>query len=189
MGDRYQWDTKCQKCGATIEVYYAPSCEMTTVKCWGCGTVFDIEQSFHLVESSGDKASAQEEGKVTPSGSEIISDADARRLLSDAGYFRTEDNIPAPSPAPINAEISGVDFTQPGAKLVIHPDPRFGFPAPLPKEVEEAMDTLHEAAYDGLCYKYHAKDNVEWWDAVLKAEVVIKTALQRYRELGVVVED
>jgi len=112
MGDRYQWDTKCQKCGATIEVYYAPSCEMTTVKCWGCGTVFDIEQSFHLVESSGDKASAQEEGKVTPSGSEIISDADARRLLSDAGYFRTEDDIPAPSPAP------------------------------LPKEVEEAMETI-----------------------------------------------
>ena len=142
-----------------------------------------------LIESSGDKASAQEEGKVTPSGSEIISDADARRLLSDAGYFRTEDNIPAPSPAPINAEISGVDFTQPGAKLVIHPNPRFGFPAPLPKEVEEAMDTLHEAAYDGLCYKYHAKDNVEWWDAVLKAEVVIKTALQRYRELGIEVGD
>ena len=65
-----------------------------------------------LIESSGDKASAQEEGKVTPSGSEIISDADARRLLSDAGYFRTEDDSPAPSPAP------------------------------LPKEVEEAMDRL-----------------------------------------------
>jgi len=67
MGDRYQWDTKCQKCGATIEVYYAPSCEMTTVKCWGCGTVFDIEQSFHLVESSGDKASgAAVEYKLRP---------------------------------------------------------------------------------------------------------------------------
>jgi len=62
-------------------------------------------------------------------------------------------------------------------------------PAPLPKEVEEAMDTLHEAAYDGLCYKYHAKDNVEWWDAVLKAEVVIKAALGKQAPLPAEVED
>jgi hypothetical protein len=39
-----------------------------------------------------------------------------------------------PSPGP-SVEISGVDFTQPGTRMIIHP-------APLPAEVEEAMETL-----------------------------------------------
>ena len=74
----------------------------------------------------------------------------------------------APSPAPINAEISGVDFTQPGAKLVIHPDPRFGFPAPLPKEVEAAMETLGERGKVNKILKGCSQEHIEgptYWDA------------------------
>ena len=95
MGDRYQWDTKCQKCGATIEVYYAPSCEMTTVKCWGCGTVFDIEQSFHLVESSGDKASgAAVEYKLRPevAAFAMLMEAELRKHDDRPGWKQSSPN-------------------------------------------------------------------------------------------------
>jgi hypothetical protein len=51
MGDRYQWDEKCPECGTNIDVYYAESCEMTSVTCWGCGWVFDIVMSFKLVKT------------------------------------------------------------------------------------------------------------------------------------------
>jgi hypothetical protein len=120
-----------------------------------------------LVESSGEKG----EPRFPPG----VHDVD-------------EDGPPAPSPAPSVERREGhcalkYDKTTRTIKTF---DPN---PAPLPKEVEEAMDTLHEAAYDGLCYKYHAKDNVEWWDAVLKAEVVIKAALGKQAPLPAEVED
>jgi hypothetical protein len=55
--------------------------------------------------------------------------------------------------------------------------PRIPSPAP---DVDEAMDTLHGAAYDGLCHKYHPQEK-EWWADVLKAEAVIRAALQPKR--------
>jgi len=82
----------------------------------------------------------------------LIESSGEKRKPGTLGYHDVDEFYPGPAPSP-------------------------GLSAPLPAEVEEAMDTLHEAAYDGLCYKYHAKDKVEWWDAVLKAEAIIKSAL------------
>lgn len=50
MGDRYQWDEPCPKCGANIECYYAESCEMTTARCDKCGAEFGIVMGFKLIE-------------------------------------------------------------------------------------------------------------------------------------------
>jgi hypothetical protein len=48
---------------------------------------------------------------------------------------------------------------------------------PLPAEVEKAIGTIHEAAYEGLCHKYHPQEK-EWWADVIKAEAVLKSALR-----------
>jgi len=61
--------------------------------------------------------------------------------------------------------------------LVIHPDPRFGFPAPLPKEVEEAIGNLDDAVRDAVGswgYTY-ALTKGEDYKAAL---AVIKSALR-----------
>ena len=140
----------------------------------GPGGCYECAAIRSLIESSGEKASAQEEGKATPSRSEIISDADARRLLSDAGYFRTEDDIPAPLPGPspelkqvvdyITRPLFGMEWVdsllracrelnkgkpehqkwidEARAILKGHAAPP---PAPLPKEVEEAMARMPDA--------------------------------------------
>ena len=65
--------------------------------------------------------------------------------------------------------------------MVIHPDPRFGFPAPLPKEVEAAMETLGERGKVNKILKGCSQEHIEgptYWDANDDAALaVIKEAL------------
>ena len=51
MGDRYTLKLDCATCGATNEnVWYAPSCEVTTFICDQCKQKNKIEQGFHAVK-------------------------------------------------------------------------------------------------------------------------------------------
>ena len=44
MGTRYFLTVKCGKCGITCDnVYYAPTCSMTTFEC-SCGNIIDLEK-------------------------------------------------------------------------------------------------------------------------------------------------
>jgi len=51
MGDRYVLSMDCPNCSFhDDEIYYAPSCEITTWVCHNCHHEFDIIETFELKE-------------------------------------------------------------------------------------------------------------------------------------------
>jgi hypothetical protein len=49
MGDRYTTYATCPSCKRRIFIYYAPSCEIMSVKC-ECGKIYDILLELKLKE-------------------------------------------------------------------------------------------------------------------------------------------
>lgn len=61
MGDRYSWNQPCPMCGKDMDVWYAESCGITTVKCFQCGAEFDIVMDLKLIKR--DSAASEAAGK------------------------------------------------------------------------------------------------------------------------------